>query len=418
MQSGKILILGGGFGGVRAALDLSKKLGGRAEITLISKNNYHLFVPSLYEVASAKVTKTDPFQVTLRTTVSISYRDIFEGKKITIVQAEMANVDLTGQMVTTKSGSSFSYDYLVLALGSEIADFGIPGVQEYAFHFGSIEDALLVNRTIKKFYDDAICMPVEQRPGPFRIGIGGAGFSGIELAAELALYANNTARSCGMKEKSVVTIFEAMPGILPQATQNQRDSICRRLDHLGAKILLDAQIASIQPQMVKLKNGQEVAVDMMIWTAGIQASRMLRQIDGLPLDPRGKIIVDEYLRVVGTMNVFAVGDNIIFIDHKTQKPIPSLAYLAVDHGAIAAENIMRSIEGGELQAHKPFYDIWVAPVGGKWAVARLWQGITITGFLGWAIRELVDFRYFLSILPPIKAIKLLWLDIKVFSQND
>src|SRR3989338_10715244 len=119
----KILILGGGFGGVRCALDLDKKFKGQVQITLIDKNSYHLFLPSLYEVASVyeknPLSNEDPFAVKMRKTVCIPYGEIFEGKNINFVQAEIIEVDLKTMKVKTKGGEVLAYDYLVIALGSQ-----------------------------------------------------------------------------------------------------------------------------------------------------------------------------------------------------------------------------------------------------------------------------------------------------------
>ena len=416
VMAGKILILGGGFGGIRAALDLEKKLKGKAEITLIDKNGYHLFVPALYEVASVYILKHDPFSVTLRKSVAVPYSDIFMDKSVNFVQAEARNIDLDARIVTTDSGNNFSFDYLVLALGSQVADFGIPGVREYAYKFKSVEDAILINRKVRELCDKASC---GERQLPIKMFICGAGFSGIELAAEISLCARKTARSCGLKGKPAqVYLFEAMPQFLPQISDKERAVICKRLTKLGIVLMENSPIESVGDGHIKLKSGRQFTGDMVIWTAGIRASALLEDVRSLELNERGKIIVDEHLRVSGRKNIFAVGDNIEFIDHTTQKPIPSLAYLAIDHGAVAAQNIYNSIRNKELAHHRPFYETWIAPVGGKWALAHMFGLITVGGFMGWVMRELVDLRYFISILPFKKAVTLLFREIKIFSGND
>jgi len=150
----KILILGGGFGGVRCALDLDKKFKGQVQITLVDKNSYHLFLPSLYEVASIyeknPLSSEDPFAVKIRKTVCIPYGEIFSGKNINFIQAEVSDVDLKTKNVRTKGGEVLEYDYLVIALGSQTADFGIPGVREYAYQFKGIDDAVAINVKLGK----------------------------------------------------------------------------------------------------------------------------------------------------------------------------------------------------------------------------------------------------------------------------
>src|SRR3989344_705966 len=142
----KILILGGGFGGIRCALDLEKKIGSKAEITLVDKNSYHLFVPALYEVASAYGLPKDPFALRLKKTICVPYSDIFKDKKINFMQAEISAIDTENKKIATEGGEILDYDYLVIALGGQVADYGVPGVKEYAFQFKDLEDALLLNR--------------------------------------------------------------------------------------------------------------------------------------------------------------------------------------------------------------------------------------------------------------------------------
>ena len=149
----KILILGGGFGGIRCALDLERRLSiglanNEIEITLLDKNGHHLFVPALYEVASAYNLEKDPFAVKIKKTICIPYADIFERKKINYIQAEIAGVDLENKKIITRGGNELAYDYLVFALGSQTTNFGIPGVAEYAYQFKGLDDALMINEKI------------------------------------------------------------------------------------------------------------------------------------------------------------------------------------------------------------------------------------------------------------------------------
>lgn len=416
IKTGKILILGGGFGGIRAALDLEKRLKGVAQITLIDRNSYHLFVPALYEVAAAFNSRTDPFATSLKETIAIPYSQIFSGKKINFVQAELQGVDLERRLVMTRGGSEFSYDYLVLALGSQVADFGIPGVNEYACQFKNIDDAVMLNRKMDLFFSQAAR---KVKALPIKIYVAGAGFTGIELAAELAVYSKHAAKKHRIKEKAVIVyLFEALPKILPNITQKARELIAERLTKLGVVIMENSAIEQVGDGTVKLKNGQMMQGDCVVWTAGIKANPFLQSINSLNLTPRGKIIVGEHLHLPNYKNVFAVGDNIEFVDHETQKPIPALAYLAVDHGKVVARNIYSSIHEKELMVHRPFYKIWVAPVGGKFAVANLWLGITLSGRLGWMVRNLIDLRYFLSILGLKKSISLFFKEQRVFLRND
>ena len=412
----KVLILGGGFGGVRVALDLDRKLKGQVQITLVDRNNYHLFLPSLYEVASAYGVKKDPFAVKMRKTVCVPYGEIFSGKSINFIQAEISMVDLKTKNVRTKGGEVLFYDYLVIALGSQTADFGIPGVKEYAYQFKSIEDAIAINLKIGKLVKK---MASGKKMDPLKILIGGAGFTGIEFAAELSCCIKKIANDYNIKEKYFqVTLIEAGPKILPMVSNSERKIISKRLTELGVVLMENSPIEEVGDDLVKLKSGQILKGDMIVWTAGIKANEFLGSIIGLPVTDKGKIVIDENLQVEGWKNVFAVGDNQEFIDSKTQKSVPALAYTAVDQGKVVANNIYQILNGRNLKLYKPYYGIWIAPVGGKFALAHLWGGWGISGFMGWLVRELVDLRYLISILSLGEALSIFWQEMTLFTKND
>ena len=408
----KILILGGGFGGIRAALDLEKNLKNEAQITLIDKNGYHLFLPALYEVASAYNIKKDPFAVRLKKSICIPYHSIFENKKLDFIQDEVTKIDLNGQKVFADA-RVFEYDYLLMALGSQTNDFGIPGVKEYAYQFKSIEDALMVNKKLEE------SIKKSSVSYPAKIFVCGGGFTGIELAAELSCCAKKIARVNKVKHKShMITLFEAGPKILPMIPDEKRQHIIERLTRLGVSVMENSPIEEVGPDFIKLKNGQNMDGDIIVWTAGIKANELLKNVAGLPVSASGKVVTDEFLQVQGSKNTFAIGDNVEFIDPKTQKPVPALAYVANDQGKVAAKNLINTIRGRPLKRYKPFYSVWVAPAGGKYAIAHLWNGIHITGFWGWVVREIIDLRYMLSILTPGKALSLMWQEVTLFTKND
>lgn len=416
----KILILGGGFGGVRAVLDLDRKLRGQVQITLVDRNSYHLFLPSLYEVASIYGVNPpaggDLFDVKIRKTICIPYGSIFEGKSIDFIQAEVSAVDLKLKRVKTKGREVLFYDYLVIALGSQTADCGIPGVTEYAYQFKSIEDAIAVNvkigKLIKKIHSG-------EKTDQLKILIGGAGFTGVELAAEISCCLKKMCREHDIKDKhTTVTLIEAGPKILPMVSDSERRVISKRLTELGVILMENSPIEEVGDDFVKLKSGEVLGGDMVIWTAGIKANELLKSIIGLPMTDKNKIMIDDNLRVQDWENVFAVGDNQEFIDPKTQKPVPALAYTAVNQGQVVAKNIYNLLQGRSLEPYQPYYSIWITPVGGKFALAHLWGGWTLTGFMGWVVRELVDLRYMISILSLKRGIYLFWQEITMFTKND
>src|SRR3989338_5400128 len=417
MSITNILILGGGFGGVKTALELARKFSKKeANVTLIDRNNFHLFLPALYEVASAFGVRQDKFKAKLKKTVAIPYAEIFQDTKINFVQSEVSRIDLTKKEVESASGMVFSYDYLVLAFGAETETFNIKGVSEYAYKFKTVDEALFLNEKIIKAYKEAA---EGKHVLPLKFLIAGAGFNGLELGGELACCAENLRKSHKLnKGCTTIKLIEAGPQILPMVSEKEREIVRRRLGKLGLEIMENSPIAEVGPDFAQMKNGEKVAADFIIWTAGIRASSFLKRVSGLRLDERGRLKVNDFLQAEGFNEVFGVGDNTVFIDPAIQKPIPALAYVAVDQGKVVAENIFRILKDGQLKKYKPFYGVWIAPVGGKYAVAHLSKSFTVSGFWGWVMREIVDFKYLVSILPFSKAVSLFLGEIEVFTKND
>lgn len=414
-----VVILGGGFGGIRAALDLSRKLSAKeATITLIDRNSYHLFLPALYEIGSAYGAKPDRYNFKLRKAVCVSYADIFKNTKVNLVQAEVSRVDLAKKEITTNGDEVLNYDHLVFALGSETDTFNVPGAAEYAFKFKTIDEALFINQRILELYQKAA---QGRHTLPIKFLIVGAGFNGIELAAELACCVDKIKNACKLHKNCVsIEILEAAPHILPAVSEKERGIIRARLEILGVKITENAPIKEVGPNFVTIGNsGQTLFADIIIWTAGARASSFLKKVGGLHLDARGRLEVNNFMQADCADHVWALGDNAVFVDQATKKPVPGLAYVAVDQGKIVAENIASIIRGRTaLKEYKPFYEFWIAPVGGKFAVAHLGQFLTISGFWGWLLRMVVDLRYFLGVLPLSKALNIFEKEVYTFSKND
>ena len=424
-----ILILGGGFGGVRAALDLDKKLGQSKDvkITLIDKNGAQVFYPALYELASVVgVNHEHPFHTQLKGMISIPYSEIFGGTRVEVIQAQINHIDLEAKHAVTGNGETLNFDYLIIALGSAASTFGIPGAEEYAFKFKSVEDGLMLSDKIEELYNAA---GEEGKMLPIKILVGGAGFTGVELASELANCTVHIAHKHKITQQNCtsITLIEAAPMMLPMVSDRERGKVKNRLNQLGVMIRENAPIEEVGPNYMKLKDGKMLIGDIVIWTAGTKPLDIFKTARGLEVDDKGRILVNESLQAKNYNSVFAIGDNIVFIDPKNNKPVPQMAFVAIEQGSVAAENIARMIgeqipgeespRGMNLKKYKPNYDVWVAPVGAKYALFHMGRW-GIGGFVGYVLRELVDLRYFVKTLPIIKALKLFFEDIRVFTKND
>ncbi len=451
-----ILILGAGFGGIGTALELEKKLknnqpaGGDYKITLVDRNNFHLFTPSLYEVATVYGLIEDSFAQYLRGSVAVPIGEIVKNKKINFIQAEIKEINLKEKYVSTNGGIKTDFDYLVIALGGETEFYGIPGVQDYAFNFKTIDDAIGVYRKILEVYKN---YSVGEKNRNIQIAIIGGGFTGVELAAELACCVSKIVgdyklpRTC-----TTIHLFEAGPTILPAVNGKTRKTIEKRLRDEIVQIQTNSVVEEIGPDYIKIKGGLEPdghahlggpasaeasadakaladrsagrvleKIDLIIWAGGIKGSSLIQNL-GLKFTKKNTIEVNEFLQTYngdGSLNenIFAVGDNAAFIDPETQKTVPAMAYTAYDQAVVAAENIVNHSHNTKLMSYKPFYDAWIAPASGKWAYFH-YKGFNTSGFLGYLLRQIVDLRHFMRILPLRRALTLFFKDLVIFTKND
>ncbi|MEK7579772.1 MAG: NAD(P)/FAD-dependent oxidoreductase [Patescibacteria group bacterium] len=410
-----ILILGAGFGGISAALELEKKLGNDRDfkITLIDRNNFHLFTPSLYEVATVYGLIQDSFAQYLRGSVAIPIYEIFSGKRINFVQAEIRDINLKDRFVITNGANRIDFDYLIIALGGETEFYGVPGVREYAFNFKMIDDAVGVYKKIKEIYENY----KKKEGGDIKINIIGGGFTGVELSAELACCVKNIIEDENLDKKcTAINLIEAGPNILPAISEKARKKIEKRLNAEMVRIKINSPVSEVGPNFIKIGDtGEIIESDLTIWAGGIRGSRLLENL-GLKMNKKGMIEINEFLQTENE-KIFAIGDNAAFTDPKTGKPVPAMAHTAFEQGETAAKNIINHITNRKLRPYKPFYDSWIVPAGGKWAYFH-YKRTEITGFLGYVLRQLVDFRHFSKTLPITKALSLFFKDLVIFTKND
>lgn len=411
----KIVILGGGFGGIRCALDISRRLGSEAEVIIIDKHSYHTFTPALYEVASAYREKNEDSLKNLRRAVLIPYAEIFAGTRVKHLEGEIAYADVTERKIFLKNGKEIPYDYCVFALGGESTDFHVPGVAQYASFFKVVEDALRINAKLYSLFRGYYEGPRDKN---IKILLAGAGFTGIELASEIAVCLHKLGRMHGISKKFFsVAIFEAAPEMLPMLKPSERKIIMDRLTKIGVAVYDHSPIEEIFTDHIKLADGHEWPADLIIWSAGFKPASVLERID-LPLTKHKKIDVDTNLKIKNSNHLFALGDNMEYLDPKTQQPAPALAYAAIEQAKIVAYNIEALVKNKQLKSYKIKPLAWAVPVGGKSALVQMTPSLWMSGFPGWLIRLWIDFRYFFSILPFKKALNLFKKDLVLFSKND
>jgi len=428
----KIVILGAGFGGIKTASLLHKKLKKigllkKYELILVDKYDYHTYVPILYEIATTS--KNSANCAELKNLATFPLKDIFKNKDITLIKNTVKNVDLIGgdiHLEDISSAGRLKFDYLVLALGSETNYLNIPGLKESSLTLKSFLDAIKIR--------DAIWNKIEEGNPPagrLKIIIGGGGSTGVELAGEIKSWL------CELEEEfkhcpTSIQIIQGMDTLLPGFDKKIIEKVTSRLRKIGVEILLQEFIEKVEPNKAFLRSGRMIDFDVLIWTGGVKASSLMGTLP-LKKEHKGRVEVfgemeclpqSSDLKLYG--KIYGLGDAICFYNPETGNPIPQLAQAAIEQAKIVAENMVEDIKFSEVliknakhQKYKPNESYpYIIPVGGKYAVAKVGP-IVIWGFLGWILKGLVEFYYLLfNVLPPIQAVKIWLKGFWIFMQND
>ncbi len=384
-QERRVLIIGGGFGGVRTALSLAKMRLPNLRITLVSDKHHFEYTPSLYKLATGRSPQE----------TCIPLGDIFGDRKIEYVVDTIISGSLADKSMLGASGVHYHYDFLVLALGAETSYFNIPGIEENSFTLKTVASSLKLKSHLHSLFRDHGKLSKGELISQFQFVIVGGGPAGVELAGEIRRYARKLAAYHGVSQKLVtVDIIQAVDRLLPTMPPEVSARAARRLTDLGINVILNRPVTGEDLQGVYLKDIQFNA-KTIIWTAGVRASHIYTKIAGLTLDKGGRILVDEHLRAKGVEGVFAIGDS-------ASTPFSGTAQTAIYDGHYAAEVVAHTIAERPMPNYKPKMAAYVVPIGPNWAVFN-YKKIVLSGRIFWWLRLLIDFRFFLSILPPIKA---------------
>lgn len=385
LKEKRILVIGGGFGGMRAALDLARMKIPGATITLVSDKHHFEYTPALYKLATGR----SPLET------CIPLAEIFRNTGVRLIVDTITGGSTSEKLLIGKSGSQYRYDFAILALGSETAYFNVPGIEEYSFAFKSVESALKLKRHLHSLFDNHQGLSKGDLITQFQFVIVGGGPAGVELAGEIRRYARELADKHDVPEKFVtVDIIQSAPRLLPVMPEKVSEIVMKRLSKLGINVILGKPVVSEDKGGVCLKDIRFNA-NTIVWTAGVKASHIYQKIDGLSLDKVGKVLVDEDLRAQGTTHTFVTGDG-------ASTPFAGTAQTALYDGRYAARVIANTLRNKKLPAYKPRKTPYVVPVGPGWAVFT-YKNISLSGKIFWWLRELIDFRFFLSILPLHKA---------------
>ena len=385
----KVVILGAGYAGVHAAKKLAKKYkkNNDVEITLIDKNPFHTLMTELHEVAGGRVPEES---------VKIELSKIFHRTKVKVVVDYIENVDTDKKVVSTTNGE-FTYDYLIVGTGSEPAFFGVPGVQENGFTLWSLEDALKIRKHIQERFKAASYERNDaKRKEMLTFVVAGSGFTGIEMAGELLEWKTKLAHDYRVDESEVrLLVVEAMSTILNMLDRKQADKAEKYMAKNGVEILKDSPIVEVTANSIKLKSGQEIPTQTLIWTCGVQANQEAKEY-GLKTVRAGRLEANEYMEAVGKEGVYVVGD-IAYYEEEQGKPNPQIVEAAEQTAVTAVKNIIASIDNSDKKtAFKSNYHGFMVSIGGRYGVANL-MGVKLSGFIAMVMKHLVNMYYLFGV---------------------
>jgi len=380
----RIVIAGAGYAGLHAAQRSGRWLEkhDEVEMTLVDRNDYHQLITELPRVATGTLEKP---RVQIETDTVLSHR-------VRFVRTLITGFDLKERSLVTDAGR-LPYDYLVLGLGSRPNDFGIPGLAERVLSPYSAEEAQQVWEAVTDSVRRAAATtdPGEQQR-LLTIVIGGGGATGVELAGAFAEGLPSLAKEYGSPpDRTRVILIEAgntilagsSPGLIARATST--------LHELNVDVRTNTAVAEAVPNGFRIKNGMLIEGGIFIWAGGVKAPELVRG-SGLPVGYNGRIKVDDYLRTIEHVDIFAAGDLASVVDSESGHALPALAQVALQEGASVAHNLRATIEGRALEPFKFSDKGFVVSIGGRAGVADL-AGITVGGRLAHGLKDAIEWEY-------------------------
>lgn len=369
----KVLILGGGFGGIKAALELA---GHPAfAVTLLSDQENFRYYPMLYRTATGG--KQMASQIPLR--------EIFAGKDLRLVKDTALSLDRQSKKVGTASGKTYGYDSLIVALGVVTNFFGIKGLSEYAYGIKTQVESRRFRDHLHKLLID------KQNPDINYVVIGG-GPTGVELAGALPGYIRHIMRRHNLEVRPIhVDLVEAQARLVPRMPSRYSWAIAKRLRQLGVVLHLNEEVLAETADELKV-TGHSIKSHSVVWTAGVTNHPFLKD-NNFPLSKDGKAVVDTYLQT--EPGIYVIGDN-------ADTTYSGMAQTALYDGKFVAENLKKQAADKELKNYKPKKPIYITPVGPHWA-AVLWGNTKLYGWIGWLLRNVADFAGYHDYEPWWKA---------------
>jgi NADH dehydrogenase len=370
MKQTKVVIIGGGFGGIKAAIELSKQ--SFLDVTLISDKDHFIYYPSLYSVATGGSRRQSFVPLTT----------ILRGNQVRIVIDTVEGYDPERKIIRG-ANSEYSYDKAIFALGVVTSYFGIKGLDKYSFGIKSSEE---VNHFRKHIHDEM----VSEHKIDKQYVVVGAGPTGVELSAALASHIAHIASAHNIRHNRIrIKLVEAAPRVLPRMSEDASRLVQIRLKSLGVEVMTDEKVEWQDDDEVFV-SGRSIPTHTVVWTSGVSNNPFFEQHNHLfSLAPNKKVIVNEHMKV--NENTYVIGDN-------AMTPYSGLAQTALHDAIYVSKDIVRTHKKHARPSYKAVKPPVVIPVGKRWAVLE-WNFILIVDYIGHLIRRAADFVGYNDMLP-------------------
>jgi len=365
LQKPRVVILGAGFGGLTAA----RKMAGFADVTVVDRHNFQTFLPLLYQVSTAGLAAdhvAHPIRGALRKT-GVQFR-----------MGTPLSVDHKNNTVKLDSSEVLDFDYLVVALGSANADFGIPGVTEHALGMKSVHEALNIRAEVLRRFED-LCRFEDDTM--FSITVVGGGPTGVEMAGAFAELVRGPLKHDQKNAAAHIKInlIEAGPRILPMFSEKLSAHGKKDLEKLGVTVHLNTAVKQIGPRSIEVSDGSTIASEVTVWAAGVKGEPTGGKLN-LPMI-NTRIDVENTLQVKNYPHIFAIGDIAGFVG-ENGRMLPMVAPVALQQGRYVAQQIKRITAGQELKPFKYLDKGSMATIGRHKAIVEV-KSLRMTGIPAW-----------------------------------
>ena len=365
MAKPRVVILGGGFGGLAAA----EALGHDAEITVVDRNNYQTFLPLLYQVATAGIA-ADHIAYPIRGALRKTGGRFHMGSPLSI--------DHRNKTVKLDSSEVIPFDHLIVALGSVTADFSIPGVREYSLGMKSIHESLIIRSEIMRRYEDLCRFQDDTR---LKVVIVGGGPTGVEMAGALGELIKGPLKSDQAEAAANIDIYlvEAGPRVLPMFDRSLTDKAQNELEKLGVNLILKTAVKSLEAGAINFADGSSMRAHIVVWAAGVTSSPGIYELS-VPTEG-SRLKTDKTLQVTNYPYIWAVGDCSGARDFNGQF-LPQVAPVAMQQGRFVAAQIKRLTKGQSLKEFIYKDKGSMATIGRHKAIIQV-KGLKISGPVAW-----------------------------------